>query len=361
MAEDQDESQKTEEPTQKRLADALEKGDIVKSQEIVNWVMIAAGTLVLVGFGGSMSQALAETLRAFLATPEAMALDGGSAVHLAWSLVTKLAAIMVIPLVLLMGAALAGNMAQNPPRITPSKLAIKLDKLSPLAGFKRIFGRAAVANFVKGIAKITLVGVAAFVVLWPERQRLGGFVGMDSAAVLPVTLGLAVKVLGTALAILALVAVFDYVMAKRDFMRRHRMTKQEVRDEFRQTEGDPIVKAKIKQLRTERARKRMMAQVPAATVVITNPTHYAVALKYEQGQMAAPLCVAKGQDAIARRIREVAEENKVPVVENPPLARALYATVDIDQEVPPEHYKAVAGVIGYVLRLKASRALPRRI
>jgi flagellar biosynthetic protein FlhB len=129
------------------------------------------------------------------------------------------------------------------------------------------------------------------------------------------------------------------------------MSKQEIKDEFRQSEGDPIIKAKVKQIRAERARKRMMAEVPKATVVIMNPTHYAVALKYESGKMAAPICVAKGVDSLALKIREVAEENDVPVVENAPLARALYATVELDEPVPAEHYKAVAHVIGYVMRL----------
>ena len=148
-------------------------------------------------------------------------------------------------------------------------------------------------------------------------------------------------------------------------MQRNRMSKQEIKEEFRQNEGDPAIKAKIRQIRKERARKRMMAAVPAATVVIMNPTHYAVALKYESGKMAAPICVAKGVDALALRIRAVAEENDVPVVENPPLARALHAAVEIDEPVPPEHYKAVAQVIGYVMRLQGklppARADSRRL
>jgi flagellar biosynthetic protein FlhB len=154
-----------------------------------------------------------------------------------------------------------------------------------------------------------------------------------------------------ALAVLAVIAGGDYFVQRYRFIKRHRMSKQEVKEEFRQTEGDPAVKAKIKQIRTERARRRMMAQVPDATVVIMNPTHFAVALKYESGEMAAPVCVAKGVDALALRIRDVAEENDVPVIENPPLARALYASVDLDEAVPPEHFKAVAQVIGYVMRL----------
>jgi flagellar biosynthetic protein FlhB len=144
-------------------------------------------------------------------------------------------------------------------------------------------------------------------------------------------------------------------------MKRNMMSRQEVKEEFRQNEGDPVIKAKVRQIRQERARKRMMSAVPEATVVITNPTHFAVALKYESGKTAAPICVAKGVDALALRIRAVAEENEVPVIENPPLARALYASVELDEAIPAEHYKAVAQVIGYVMRLNGTlRRAPTR-
>jgi flagellar biosynthetic protein FlhB len=159
------------------------------------------------------------------------------------------------------------------------------------------------------------------------------------------------KVLLAALVVLAIIAAADYVIQRYRFLQRNRMSKQEVKEEFRQNEGDPQIKAKIRQIRQERAKKRMIAAVPEATVIITNPTHYAVALKYESGQMAAPICVAKGVDALALKIREVAREHDVPVVENPPLARALHATVEVDEQIPTEHYKAVAQVIGYVMRL----------
>ena len=166
------------------------------------------------------------------------------------------------------------------------------------------------------------------------------------------------KVLMASLISLGVIAGLDYFWQRRRWLSRNRMSKQEMKEEFRQSEGDPAVKSKIRQLRQERARKRMMAAVPQATVVITNPTHYAVALKYESGKMAAPICVAKGVDALAFRIRAVAEENDVPVVENPPLARALYASIEVDEPVPPEHFKAVAQVIGYVFRLQGK--LPAR-
>jgi flagellar biosynthetic protein FlhB len=153
-------------------------------------------------------------------------------------------------------------------------------------------------------------------------------------------------------AVMTVVAALDYAFQRRSFIKQMRMTKQEVRDEHKQAEGDPQIKARIRRLRMERAQKRMMAAVPEADVVITNPTHFAVALAYEMETMSAPRLVAKGADVLAQRIREIAEENQVPLVENPPLARALYASVELDQEIPPEHYQAVAQVIGYVMRLK---------
>ena len=180
--------------------------------------------------------------------------------------------------------------------------------------------------------------------------------------ILPFTRSLAMHMLGAVVAILAIVAAADYLFQYRQWFERHKMSLRELKEEFRQTEGDPTVKGKLRQLRQTRMRKRMMAAVPKASVVITNPTHFAVALKYERG-MNAPVCVAKGVDLIARKIRDVAREHDVPVVENPPLARALHGTVEVDQEIPPEHYRAVAEIIGYIMRLRravgAARAVKR--
>lgn len=191
--------------------------------------------------------------------------------------------------------------------------------------------------------------------LWGERDRLQGFAQMDVHALLPAVLMLTMKLMASVLAIFAIIAIGDFGYQRFTWHQRQRMTKQELKDEYKNTEGNPEVKAKLRQLRAQRARSRMMAQVPKATVIITNPTHYAIALQYENGQ-GAPVCLAKGVDAIALKIREVAGEHSIPIVENPPLARALYATVDIDDEIPVEHYQAVAEVIGYVLRLKHRRA-----
>jgi flagellar biosynthetic protein FlhB len=191
--------------------------------------------------------------------------------------------------------------------------------------------------------------------LWPQRHRLEALVQTDILATLLLTRSLALNVLGVVVAILFLVAAADYLYQYRQWYERQKMSIRELKEEFKQSEGDPLVKGKIRQLRQARMRKRMMAAVPKASVVITNPTHYSIALQYERG-MEAPICVAKGVDAVALKIREVAGEHSIPVVENPPLARALHATVEVDQEIPPEHYKAVAEVIGYVMKLRRAAA-----
>jgi flagellar biosynthetic protein FlhB len=192
--------------------------------------------------------------------------------------------------------------------------------------------------------------------LWPQRWRLDGMVSADPAAILPTVQNLGGNLLLTVVAILAVVAAADYLFQYRQWYERQKMSLQEMKEEFKQTEGSPAVKAKFRELRHGRMKKRMMASVPKASVVITNPTHFAVALQYERG-MNAPVCVAKGADVLARRIRELAAEHDIPIVENPPLARALHASVDIDEEIPQEHYKAVAEVIGYVMKLR--RAVSR--
>jgi flagellar biosynthesis protein FlhB len=230
-------------------------------------------------------------------------------------------------------------------------LAPKLSKISPAAGFKRLFGKQALANFAKGLVKLVLVGSVLTALMWPERGRIMALERADPLMVLPLAQSLAMKLLGAVVAMMAVVAMADYLFQYRQWYERQKMSLREMKQEFKQSEGDPTIKGKMKQVRNSRMRKRMIANVPKAAVIITNPTHYSVALQYERG-MVAPICVAKGVDAVAKKIREVAGEHSIPIVENPPLARALHATVEVDQAIPVEHYKAVAEVIGYVMRLR---------
>jgi flagellar biosynthetic protein FlhB len=248
-------------------------------------------------------------------------------------------------------AAILGNMVQHRPVWSSELLMPKASRISPLAGLKRLFSKQALVNFAKGLFKITLIGVLMIWLLWPDRRRLDGMVATDPAAVLPLTEKLAVKLLASVTAALAIVAVLDYLYQYQVWFARQKMSLRELKDEFKQTEGDPTIKGKLRQLRQSRMRRRMMSAVPKASVVITNPTHFAIALQYERG-MNAPVCLAKGVDSLALKIREVATAHGIPIVENPPLARALHATVKPDEEIPPEHYKAVAEVIGYIMRLR---------
>jgi flagellar biosynthetic protein FlhB len=350
MAEERDDHDKSEDPTQKRLDDALKRGDVAKSQEVNTWFVIAGGTLVVLGFAGSMSHGLATSMRGILANSHTIRVDGRSLMPLMQKISVEVLAAAAIPLLLLLLAAIFGNVIQHRLVWSAESLKPKLSKISPLSGFKRLFGKQGWANFIKGIFKLGLLGAVMTALLWPERKRLDTMVTADPATILPMTQELALQLLGAVVAILAIIAAADFLFQYRQWFERQKMSFRELKEEFKDTDGDPLIKAKIRQIRESRVRKRMMASVPNATVVITNPTHYAVALKYDRG-MNAPVCVAKGLDAIALKIREVAEANSVPIVENPPLARALHATVDIDGEIPAEHYQAVAEVIGYVMRL----------
>jgi flagellar biosynthetic protein FlhB len=359
VAEERDDSQRTEDPTQRRLDEALKKGDVVKSQELATFIMTAGAALALALFAQRAAREFATRFTIFLESPAQISLDDGSVKFLLYKSVYGLFAILWPAAGVMILAALGGHLLQHRPVFSTSKLKPDFSKLSPVAGFKRLFGLDGYVNLIKGIAKILLVGTAGILAVWPERARLGSALDMSVSAVASLALALIGKVLIAALIALAGIAALDYFYQRQRFLARHRMTRQELKDEVKQSEGDPQIKSRIRQIRFERAKKRMIAAVPDAHVVIVNPTHYAVALKYESGKMRAPVCVAKGVDHLALTIRKVAEEHEVPIVENPPLARALFAAVEVDDEIPPDHYKAVAQIIGYVMRLASKNSFWR--
>lgn len=351
MAENENGADRSEDPTQKKLDEALERGDVVKSQEVNTWFIIAGATLILLSFSGTMSNGLQASLRGFLANAHDIPVDGRGIMRMTSTLGLEIFAALGIPFLVLVLAAIAGNMVQHRLVWSMESLKPKLSKVSPGAGFKRLFSKQALANFAKGLIKLALIGTVMTMMLWPERRRLDTMVTIDPAAILPMVRTLALGVTGTVVAILAIIAAADYLFQYREWFERQKMSLQEIKDEFKQSEGDPMIKGRIRQMRLARMKRRMMADVPKASVIITNPTHFAVALQYERG-MNAPLCVAKGMDAVALKIREIAAKHNIPIVENPPLARALHATVEVDREIPTEHYKAVAEVIGYVMKLR---------
>jgi flagellar biosynthetic protein FlhB len=350
MAEEDEGAERTEDPTQKRLDDALERGDVAKSQEVNTWFMIAGATLILSSFSSSIG-GIQMPLRNLIANSWMIHADGPSLLELAKTLAYMLLSTLGVPLLLLALAAIAGNMLQHRLVWSAESLTPKFSKISPMSGAKRIFGKQAAANFGKGLFKLFALGAVMAAILWPERLRLESMLHFDPNMIFGVITGLTIHLMGAVVAMLAVVAIADYFFQYRQWYNRQKMSLQEMKEEFKQSEGDPHVKGRIRQLRHARMKKRMMSAVPKASVIITNPTHYAVALSYQRG-MAAPICVAKGVDQIALKIREVAGEHDIPIVENVPLARALYATVEVDQEIPVEHYHAVAEIIGYVMGLK---------
>jgi flagellar biosynthesis protein FlhB len=350
MADEDDGGERSEDPTQKRLDDALERGDVAKSQEVNTWFMIAGATLVISNFSGSIGD-IQTPLKNIIANSWMIRVDGPGLLMLMQNLEYVLFAALGLPILMLVIAAIAGNMLQHRLVWSAESLTPKFSKISPMEGAKRVFGKQALANFAKGLFKLTALGAVMTAILWPERHRLESMMRFDPAALLGVVVSLTVHLMGAVVAMLAVVAIADYFFQYRQWYERQKMSLREMKEEFKQSEGDPHIKGRIRQLRQQRMKKRMMAAVPKASVIITNPTHYSVALSYERG-MPAPICVAKGVDLIALKIREIAGEHNIPIVENVPLARALYANVEIDEEIPVEHYHAVAEIIGYVMGLR---------
>ncbi len=351
MADNPEEHEKTEDPTQKKLEEARNKGDVVKSQEVNSWFIMLAATLFIMMFSDNMASSLGITFKGILANAHDIPLDSGSLGRFFWTLGLAVLSALALPFLLLAIAALGANFVQQGFVFSLDPIKPKLSKISPFSGFKRLFSMTSLVNFAKSLAKLLIVGSVIAFIVWPNRDSLDTIVRLDPAALLGFTQSMAVKVLVGSLAVLTILAALDFAYQRQTWWKKQRMTVKELRDEYKQLEGDPQIKSKLRQVRMERGRKRMLANVPDASVVITNPTHYSVALQYEPG-MDAPICLAKGVDTVALKIREVAEEHDIPLVENPPLARALHASVNIDDEIPTEHYKAVAEVIGYVMRLR---------
>lgn len=355
---EQDPSQKTEEPTQRRLEKAYERGDFPISREVSNSLLIAAATISIAILAPVATRSLFVTMRGFLEkidqVPHATADAGRASAGLFIATFQALA----MPFLFIMAAAILAYGLQTRFRTSTESLKPKLSRISLQEGFKRLFSSRSVMEFVKGILKIILIGSIVFWVISSDLRGVDQLVFFDFPQLMPALSGWMVKVLIAVASGMSVLAVLDYLYQRQDFMKRMRMTPQEIKDELKETEGDPQIRSRLRRIRTERARSRIAAAVPKATVVVTNPTHFAVALRYEPTEMDVPVVVAKGQDLLALRIRELASEYDIPIVENPPLAQILFRTLRVDQEIKPEHYDAVAGVIRYIMNLKQKRTQP---
>ncbi|UTW56820.1 flagellar biosynthesis protein FlhB [Kordiimonas sp. SCSIO 12610] len=357
---DEDDAQKTEEPTPKKLQDALEKGDVPTSQEFKTWFILLAATILIFSASSLIASNIVGYLGNFLTQIHEIQADTGGLQGPLMDMMWEVFLILMIPMGAFIIAGLAGNMTQHKFIFTFEKMKPKLSKISPLSGFKRIFGMRILVEFGKITGKLLTVGGAVVIVVWPERDRLDTLMYVPIPELMEFMQVISLRLFVGVLVVLTIIAALDYSYQKFEHTKKLKMTKQEVKDEHKQTDGDPQVKARLRQIRQERARQRMMSAVPDADVVITNPTHYAVAIEYKHGQMDVPRLLAKGIDEVAMRIREVADEHNIPIVENPPLARALHAGVELEQEVPPEHYKAVAEVIGYIMKLEKAGVRARK-
>jgi flagellar biosynthesis protein FlhB len=350
MAEENDAATKTEEPTPRKLEEARKRGEVAKSIDVPAFASLAAAAGFIAVAGGYLARNLAAQLQPFIAHAGDYDLTGDGGVDL-----MRQAASAAAPIVIgvTMAAALAGvggNLIQHGFLFTGERMKPDVSRISPVDGFRRLFGIDGLVQFLRSALKIALIAAVAYLAIRPRLPAFVQAVALGPIGAMPLA-GEALRALFiSVLAVLGVGAVLDWLWQRQRFLTRMRMTREELKEDFRQSEGDPHVRARLRQIRYDRARRRMMQNVPKATVVVTNPTHFAVALRYEQGDTPAPICVAKGLDEVALRIKAVAEDHRIPVIEDPPLARALYATVDIDEAIPRQHYEAVAKVIGFVMR-----------
>jgi flagellar biosynthesis protein FlhB len=346
-----DEGQRTEDPSQRRLQRAREEGRVAQSREINNWFILAAAGIILLFAAPSSASQIAHALASFMDPQQLVSADG-----IVWpGVVAALRAValaLLLPIIMLMLAGIGASLLQTGFMLASERVGFDVSHLSLGQGLARIFSLRSVVEMGKSIVKVVVVGAVVIWLLRGEAMRIAAHAALPPREAVQDITRLVLKLLLGVLAVLTPLAAGDYIYQRIHHLRSLRMSRREIKEELKQSEGDPIIKARLRQIRMDRARKRMMAAVPSASVVITNPTHYAVALAYELGDSGAPKVVAKGTDLIALKIREIAEANGVPVVENPPLARALHAGVELDREIPPEHYKAVAEIISYVFRLK---------
>ena len=354
MADEQDKSQKTEDPTQKRLEEARKKGDIAKSQDVPIWFLMMA-TAGIMAAAGPLAGMIADPLVRIMDHPHAFRLTNGGAQQLVASLLASLATPMLVIFAVISVAGMLGHVLQSRPLWTGEKIKPELSKLSPMKGLQRMFGMQGWVNLLKSIAKMAAIAGAMMYAVWPEATAISEAGRLDPSGLLAMTQAIAGRLLLAAVVVVGIIAGADFIYQRWSFMQRMRMSRQDVKDEVKQQEGDPHVRARLRQIRLERSRKRMMQNVPKSTVVITNPTHYSVALRYDPEKDAAPVCMAKGADEVALRIRELAKEHNIPIVENVPLARALFASVEIEESVPREHFEAVAKIIGFVMNTAKGR------
>lgn len=359
MAEQQDRESKTEEATDKKLRDAIEKGNVPFSREAASLASLG-GILTIAGLllTGNVVH-LRLTLERFIDNPGGWSLENGADVIQLFYAVGLDVARLLVPIILILAVTgIASSLLQNPPQLVFDRIQPDPSRISIVAGWRRLFGAQALVEFLKAVFKFCVIGFVGFLIMRAAQGDVVKVMFMEPGAIPELVRVLVMKLLGALVIATIVLAAADLVWSRVHWQRELRMTRQEVKDEMKQMQGDPILKARMRSLARDRSRRRMMSAVPRATVVIANPTHYAVALRYVREENGAPLVIAKGQDLIALKIRHIAEEHGVPVVEDKLLARSLYESVEVDKTIPAEFYKAVAEIILFLMA-RGGSAAPR--
>ncbi len=352
MADDQDQD-KTEEPTPKRRQEAREEGNVAKSQDLAATVVLLGALISLWLLGPRLWQSILNVTQVSLApVPPELAGDPAQLVTIVKKILLEVTLGMGPMMLVLACAAIAGNLLQTGLLLAPKKLQPKLETLNPIAGTKKLFFAAKTyVGFGMNLLKLTAVALVAMWAISTEMAKIVGLQRMDAAVLAPAASGSVMLVAAKVAIALFLIAVIDFMYQRQRHEKDLKMTHQQVKDEMKKMEGDPEVKRRRRQIQMQQTMQGISKEVPQADVIVTNPTHYAVAIKYDDDAMHAPRVVAKGADLMAARIREVATANRVPIVERPPLARGLYGAVDVGREIPEDFYSAVAELLAYVYRL----------
>ncbi len=344
---------KTEEATGKKLDDSRKKGQVAKSMEINSLAIFFSGFVLLYMFRGLIAGHIADLSKFIFGSLDTLQLNMNLVKIYAWKGFLSFT-VTLFPMVIgLILVSFAAGYGQTGFKFTPEAMEPKLSKINPLEGIKsKFFSAQAAMETFKSIFKLTVIGWLIYIILPDLIIKSIGLVDFTVGQILSFMIDTSFGFIWKISLVFSLIAMGDFAFQKHKFKKDQKMTKQEVKDEFKQTEGDPLVKSHIKGKQMEMAQKRMMQEVPKADVVITNPTHFAVALKYKMGGSTAPVVVAKGADLMARKIKEIAKENGIPLHEDVMLARALYAACEVGEEIPSKLFEAVAKILAYIYKLK---------
>ncbi len=352
----EDPESKTEDPTQRRLEQALERGQVINSREVTSFFMLVVLTMLVAWVLPFTYKNTGLMLKSIIDNAHDIDITGRGLRNLMIELLLKVLFYSAVPLFSLMLAAILSSFVQQGQiNFSAETLAPSLSRISPSSGFKRIFSMRSFIEFIKGLIKISIMLTCLYLYIVSNIDNLEFYQQIDLSVLLAKTQDLVNNILLIVCIITAIIAGADYFYQRFEYFKSLMMTKEEIKQEHKQSDGNPEIKQKLRAIRLERVKKSLITAVPKADVIITNPTHFSIALKYDSDKMAAPILLAKGQDAIALKIREIANEHDIPLVENAELARALYSNVEVDEEIPIKYYETVAQIISYVYKIKGKK------